>query len=447
MSKRDKTTAVPSKKKQSTVQRYKTRAQREHETNRVVLIAFVIITVVIVGILGTALIIDGLIKPNTVVAAAGGQTISGRDLQLRTKFERWRIGLQLANIRAQYGDSLLSNPSFGFANQYQALQFPSLLAQQVANELLDTLTIRQYASKNGITVSQDEIDAELYDYFQFKPTPGTSTPTATFTPTPLVANTATPLPPTATPLPAGTPTPVPPTVTPTPLPTGAPAPTLSVTEQFKNYQDTAKRYYEEAAKKTGFSESDIRQLMKDQALRKKVMKAAVKEPPKTEYQKRVRHILVGTLQEATDVMIALQKGEPFAALAQAVSIDPGSKTQGGDLGWAGRDAGYVAEFEATLWGPQATVGAILGPIDTTKYSTQDKKYGFHIIQITEENKERPVSESQGQQLQEKAFQVWLNQQRQSINAETYGAWLDFVPSTPTLTELGLPESLQSSTGF
>jgi len=447
MSKKSKTTAIPKVKRGTAAQRYKTRAEREHEVNRVVLIASIAIAVVIIGIVATALINHAVIRPSVVVGSVAGQNITGRDLLKRSKFERWSLGNQLASIASQYGQSILTNSGFGLDTEYQSLQFPTILGQQVLSRMIDDAVIRKYAQDHGITVSPSEIDAEVYKFFSFQPTPGTATPTDTVTPTPLVANTATALPPTATPFPAGTPTPVPPTATPTPLPTGAPAPTLSLTEQFKAYRDSADRYYAATVKSASYNEADVREMLTTQALRKKVMQAVVGDPPKTQHQKRVRHILVKNLQDATDVMIALQKGESFAALAAAVSIDPGSKTQGGDLGWAGQDAGYVAEFEATIWGPDAKVGAILGPIDTSKYSTQDKQYGFHIIQITDEDQNRAISDSEGQTLQAQAFAKWLNEQRQSLNAVTYNPWSDFVATTPSLTDMGLPDSLSGTGGF
>jgi peptidyl-prolyl cis-trans isomerase SurA len=63
-------------------------------------------------------------------------------------------------------------------------------------------------------------------------------------------------------------------------------------------------------------------------------------------------------------------GEPFEDLARQYSIDPGSKEQGGDLGWFRRGA-MVAEFEEAAF--SLIEGQISEPVQTA--------YGFHIIKL------------------------------------------------------------------
>ena len=73
------------------------------------------------------------------------------------------------------------------------------------------------------------------------------------------------------------------------------------------------------------------------------------------------------LQELRDRIVA---GEDFAALASITSEDPGSATQGGDLGWAGPGT-FVPEFEEKL--------AALGEGEISEpFRTQ---YGWHIVQL------------------------------------------------------------------
>ena len=73
------------------------------------------------------------------------------------------------------------------------------------------------------------------------------------------------------------------------------------------------------------------------------------------------------LEELRDRIVA---GEDFAALASITSEDPGSATQGGDLGWTGPGT-FVPEFEEKL----ATLeeGEISEPFRT--------QYGWHIVQL------------------------------------------------------------------
>ncbi|MEC5400203.1 peptidylprolyl isomerase [Uliginosibacterium sp. H1] len=94
----------------------------------------------------------------------------------------------------------------------------------------------------------------------------------------------------------------------------------------------------------------------------------------TEYQGR--HILVATEAEAQAAIKKLQAGAKFEALAKEISIDPGSKDNGGELGWA-RGSAYVPEFSAAL-----------GKLEKGKFTPQAVKtqFGYHIILLEDTRK-------------------------------------------------------------
>jgi peptidyl-prolyl cis-trans isomerase D len=73
---------------------------------------------------------------------------------------------------------------------------------------------------------------------------------------------------------------------------------------------------------------------------------------------------------AKSVAQIAQSGADFSELAAKHSEDPGSKDNGGDLGWFGRGQ-MVKEFEDAVWG--AKPGDILGPVQS--------QFGFHIIRV------------------------------------------------------------------
>lgn len=98
-----------------------------------------------------------------------------------------------------------------------------------------------------------------------------------------------------------------------------------------------------------------------------------------EDQIHVRHILMKTnaLQDDATVRGKLEdlrkrilKGEDFAVLAETLSQDPGSASQGGDLGWTGPGA-FVPEFEAQV--AKLKINEISEPFKT--------QYGWHIAQL------------------------------------------------------------------
>lgn len=66
------------------------------------------------------------------------------------------------------------------------------------------------------------------------------------------------------------------------------------------------------------------------------------------------------------------EGEDFARLATLYSEDPGSKDQGGDLGWTNR-GDFVPEFEGAAF--KLKPGEISSPVES--------KFGYHLIQLIE----------------------------------------------------------------
>jgi peptidyl-prolyl cis-trans isomerase C len=87
-------------------------------------------------------------------------------------------------------------------------------------------------------------------------------------------------------------------------------------------------------------------------------------------QAHARHILVKTKAEARSVLAVLAAGGDFPALAAARSLDPGSREDGGDLGWF-EQGRMVPEFAEAVFG--ADTGAVLGPVKT--------KFGYHVIEV------------------------------------------------------------------
>lgn len=100
-----------------------------------------------------------------------------------------------------------------------------------------------------------------------------------------------------------------------------------------------------------------------------------------EEQVRARHILLkvgdertpeGAEEELQQIRRRVESGEDFAALAAELSEDPGSREQGGDLGFFGRGQ-MISEFEEAAFG--AEPGSLVGPIRTS--------FGLHLIQVLE----------------------------------------------------------------
>ncbi len=98
-------------------------------------------------------------------------------------------------------------------------------------------------------------------------------------------------------------------------------------------------------------------------------------------QLRVRHILLrpneildeaAVLQKALGVRAQIMGGDDFATVAEAVSEDPGSAAEGGDLGWLS-PGDTLPEFEQAV--AQLELGEISEPVQT--------RAGWHLIQAME----------------------------------------------------------------
>ncbi|MGK2856238.1 MAG: peptidylprolyl isomerase, partial [Thermoanaerobaculia bacterium] len=116
---------------------------------------------------------------------------------------------------------------------------------------------------------------------------------------------------------------------------------------------------------------------------------------KTRESVRAQHILIpvapnvaeaqtSAAKAKADALVAqLRGGADFAKLALEHSEDPGSKTQGGDVGWFERGR-MVPEFENAAF--SLAIGEISEPVKT--------QFGFHILRVTEKRPEgmRPFEE-------------------------------------------------------
>jgi peptidyl-prolyl cis-trans isomerase SurA len=141
-------------------------------------------------------------------------------------------------------------------------------------------------------------------------------------------------------------------------------------------------------------------------------------------QVHLRHILMKTTELADDATVRqklealrerILKGEDFAALASITSEDPGSASQGGDLGWAGPGT-FVPEFDEA-------VAKLKDQEISEPFHTQ---YGWHIAQMlghrqfdnTDELKRRNAAEAIRASKADEETELWLRRLRDEAYVET-----------------------------
>ena len=108
-----------------------------------------------------------------------------------------------------------------------------------------------------------------------------------------------------------------------------------------------------------------------------------------EAEVRARHILVETEDEAKKASERVKKGEDFGKVAEELSKDPGSKSDGGDLGFFTKDRMVEPFAEAAF---KLEPGQISEPVKS--------QFGWHVIKVEEKrNKPLPAFEEAKDQIE------------------------------------------------
>jgi peptidyl-prolyl cis-trans isomerase C len=142
--------------------------------------------------------------------------------------------------------------------------------------------------------------------------------------------------------------------------------------------DFARRlaYFRDKLLLDDYLEAEVKKAVTPEAARK-LYDDAVKGM-KPEEEVRARHILVESEDEAKKALARVRGGEDFAKVAAELSKDPGSKTDGGDLGFFTQDR-MVAPFAEAAF--KLEPGKISDPVKS--------QFGWHVIKV-EEKRTKPI---------------------------------------------------------
>ena len=119
-------------------------------------------------------------------------------------------------------------------------------------------------------------------------------------------------------------------------------------------------------------------------------------------QRKAKHILVKTDQEAKSILSKIKRGQKFEKLAAQYSIDPTAKNEG-DLGWFSKGQ-LVPEFEKSVY--TLRKGRISGVVKT--------QFGYHIIKLDDI---KVIPKRDFSQVKDQIKNVVLNEKRDSKTAE------------------------------
>lgn len=404
------------------------RKQREDKQRRYILIGTIVVLVLVFGLIIYGILNELVLKKQQAVAIVNGERISTESFQKSVRYARQQIIASAVNTYQfiqMFGDSPETQAQFtGQLAQVQAQLEPVALGNQILDQIIDEVLIRQEAEKRGISLDEKEIDQAVEEAFGYyaNGTP-TSQPTSEPIPTStLSAQQKALIPPTATATPTevititATPTSIP-TITPTGAPTASPTPYTE--DSFQSQYEQALVNFNDSI---GFDENDLRDIIRKQLYYQKLQESMRAElsGESTEEQVWAKHILVADQATAELVLERLAAGEAWHDLAAELSTDTSNKDRGGDLGWFGRGM-MVAEFEDAAFSLE--IGEVSDPVETN--------FGFHIIQLIG-REERPLSNEELEQRHQQAFFEWLQGIRDDSEIEIRDYWIDRVPTDPVL---------------
>jgi parvulin-like peptidyl-prolyl isomerase len=381
-----------------------------------IIIGLTAVSVVIAVVLGLGLYQEYVAKPASPVAFVSGVPIRTDTYQKMVRYRRLLLENYVANLQAQKAQLDPNDESSQFMAQYiqqnidKAQTQMMALDMQVLDDLIDDELIRQEAAKNGLSVTEEELNdavrREVARGAGFVTAPDATATAVTaveatetaafFTPTPLPTAT-----PTLTVTEVVSPTTPMPTVPPAPLPTPHVMTEAEFVEYYKTMLDTFR-------KEAGLSEADYRRTVEANLLYGKLQELFASRVPTSEEQVHARHILVETEEEAQTVLARLEAGEDFIALAEELSTDEGTREEGGDLGWFPRGV-MVPEFEEAAFALQ--------PGETSDVLQTD--FGYHIILVEERDPDRELEPYLLEQRQASVLDEWLEEQRQSEAVERH----------------------------
>jgi peptidyl-prolyl cis-trans isomerase C len=127
---------------------------------------------------------------------------------------------------------------------------------------------------------------------------------------------------------------------------------------------------------------------------------------KPEEEVSARHILVDDKVKADDLAAKLKSGGDFDALAKEHSKDPGSKDQGGSLGFFGRGQ-MVPQFEEAAF--KLKKGEVSDPVQS--------QFGWHVIRVDDTRTRQPPA---FEAVKDRIVQSLIGQKAQAIATELRG---------------------------
>ena len=362
--------------------------------------SMIALAVVVIGVLTYGFVKENIVKARESVATVGSTPIATAEFQSRVRFTRLQLNNELGYLFQQQQALDPTNPDVQFYLEYiqgnirdlQSQLAPEnalILGEEALEQLIQEELVRQEAARRGITVSSEELDTEIEQFFGYDRNPVMPT---------IALSTTLP-------------------VTPTDALEPEPTPTQMTEQDFRQRYDN----FIKNMRDINVTEKLYRSWVEVTLLQEKLQEQLVEETPTTADQVKLRYISVDDEQRASEVAARWDAGEDYEVLLSEVQEDEEIRAYGSEVDWLPRDA-LERRFDADLAEMifSMPVGERSAPIlsqDTNEYT---------IIEMLG-HEERELDLYYRQQMATEAFQEWLEAQQVLVQRGTYR---DRVPTDP-----------------
>ena len=432
------------------------RQRKQAEKTNQIRLAVIAVGALLGLILLTAVIVEYVVRPRQAIVQVGEETITLAEWQERVRFERAQILIGIENAVDTFfnGDIGTAQQVFGqqLSQQLSILQDPETFGEQILNQMIDEIIIRQEAQSRGLTVTEEEVDAaigERYSYYDG----GLPTPFPTSTQTPVPTPSITPIPTQAITTTEGVTevATLEPTLEPTVGPTSTPLPTATPVSQ----EAFEEAYNEELAayQDKGANEALFRYVVEQNLYAEKLLEAVADERADEidleELQANLLVLSFGTEEEALDYQQRIEESDfitvwntvrsdalatpPVATDGTETTAEPTSTVQATEYVWRNEAALEMTvgiTNTATII-DDLEIGEVSGILENIVAAADGTgSTTYYIVQLGGREM-RELGESNVSQQEQQVFQAWIQEIRLD-RFEDLGNWRGRAPRQPAI---------------
>lgn len=367
------------------------RLEREKRIEKWLIWGVSALAAIVVIVLAYGYIAEKVVKVREPVAVVDGVSITTAEFQSRTSFTRLQMGLELQRLALQQSSLDMTDPASEFYLEYiqenirdLEAQLSSANAVVIGEQILDQLVVEalvdEEAVRRGLEVTEEELQSGIELYFGYDRDPLTPTPAPTDVP-PLTSSGI---------------------LTPTPTAVPVPTSTPMTEEAFRQlYGDVLRSWGE-----VGITEQQYRSWMKASLLIQELREQMDSEVPTTSDQVTLRYISVDSEEWANDLVARLDAGEDFQALADELEGNEEVTGYSRELDWY-----PLSVLSQTLGANLAELAFSLEVGEHSQAVLDENSARYYVIEVLG-HEEHALDPYTLQQVQEEAFQEWIEAQKQ-----------------------------------